>query len=61
MLEMFAALGTVCAQKEAAPLAAAAHGIGSPYKSLLAEDVAQATVGFLLRMKGESGRDLPSG
>jgi len=49
MLEMFEALGTVSTQKQAKPFAAGAHSIGSPYKSPLATQVAQASVAFLTR------------
>lgn len=49
MLEMFSLLGTPEASRAAMPFAAGVHGIGSPYKSPLANAVALATVDFLRR------------
>ncbi|PPU92556.1 alpha/beta hydrolase [Xanthomonas albilineans] len=50
MLSMFDALGTRPQHKRALPFAAAAHAIGSPYKSQLAVAVATASVEFLNEM-----------
>ncbi len=50
MLSMFDALGTPPQHKRAQPFAAAAHAIGSPYKSQLAGVVAAASVNFLKDM-----------
>ncbi|WP_250628605.1 alpha/beta hydrolase [Pinirhizobacter soli] len=54
MLEMFQALGTAPSLKHAEPFATGAHSIGSPYKSPLAAQVAQASVSFLARKVGVS-------
>lgn len=55
MLEMFSSLGTPPAAKMAMPFATGVHGIGSPYKSPLADSVAQATIDFLRRVVPSSG------
>ena len=47
MLEMFEALGTASALKHAQAFASGAHGIGSPYKSPMASQVANASLDFI--------------
>jgi pimeloyl-ACP methyl ester carboxylesterase len=52
MLEMFEALGTPAGRKLAVAFDTGAHGIGSPYKSALAGEVARASVEFLVSQAG---------
>nr|WP_266157631.1 alpha/beta fold hydrolase [Dyella silvatica] len=60
MLDMFDALGTAPALKQAMPFASAAHSIGSPYKSALAAEVARASVAFVAsKVMAFASRDHP--
>jgi hypothetical protein len=47
MLAMFDMLGTPPVGKQAVAFATGAHAIGSPHKTLLAGEVAQASIDFL--------------
>ncbi|OLG90547.1 alpha/beta hydrolase [Xanthomonas oryzae] len=52
MLDMFVALGTAPAHKQAIAFYSGAHAIGSPHKTPLADAVAQASVAFLQEQLG---------
>ncbi|AEQ98034.1 alpha/beta hydrolase [Xanthomonas oryzae] len=52
MLDMFVALGTAPAHKQAIAFDSGAHAIGSPHKTPLADAVAQASVAFLQEQLG---------
>lgn len=59
MLEMFDALGTPASHKQAVAFEAGVHGIGSPYKSPVAAEVARASAEFLEAQVGTPAQRFP--